>query len=39
MNVFNKRDIELSSNKEVATVHTIRGFLQAIFDTQQDKGP
>ena len=34
--VFNKRDIELSSNGEVATVHTVRGFLQAIFDTQQD---
>lgn len=34
--VFNKRDIELSPNGEVATVHTVRGFLQAIFDTQQD---
>ena len=37
MNVFNKRDIELSPNGKVATVHTVRGFLQAIFDTQQDK--
>lgn len=36
ISVFNKRDIELSPNGEVATVHTVRGFLQAIFDTQQD---
>lgn len=36
INVFNKRDIELSPDGEVATVHTVRGFLQAIFDTQQD---
>ena len=36
ISVFNKRDIELSSNGEVATVHTVRGFLQAIFDTQHD---
>ncbi len=34
--VFNKRDIELSPDGEVATVHTVRGFLQAIFDTQKD---
>lgn len=36
ISVFNKRDIELSPDGEVATVHTVRGFLQAIFDTQQD---
>ena len=34
--VFNKRDIELSPDGKVATVHTVRGFLQAIFDTQKD---
>lgn len=36
ISVFNKRDIELSPDGEVATVHTVRGFLQAIFDTQKD---